>query len=162
MILLVRIREARKEKALTMKELAQKVGVVEIAISMYETGKREPDYSTLVKIADVLNVSTDFLLCRSNTFLNNDSPIATESTSFDSSLVSQLCTAYNLSDKARAMIETIIAMPPNECEIIAELAQRYASLLNRKVPEDENEPFRRAADQLTNDKKNDGITKARA
>ena len=60
------------------------------------------------------------------------------------------------------MIEMIIAMPPNECEIIAELAQRYTSLLNRKAPEDENEPFRRAADQLTNDKKSDGITKARA
>lgn len=159
---MVRIRDARKEKALTMKELAQKVGVVESTISMYENGKREPDYSTLVKIADVLNVSTDFLLCRSNTFLNNDSPIATESTPFDSSLVSQLCTAYNLNDKARAMIEMIIAMPPNECEIIAELAQRYASLLNRKEPEDENEPFRRAADQLTNDKKNDSITKAHA
>ena len=159
---MVRIREARKEKALTMKELAQKVGVVESAISMYENGKREPDYSTLVKIADVLNVSTDFLLCRSNTSLNNDSPIATESTSFDSSLVSQLCTTYNLSDKARTMIETIIAMPPNKCEIIAEFAQQYTALLDRNTPEDENKSFRRAADQLASDKENDGITKARA
>ena len=159
---MVRIREARKEKALTMKELAQKVGVVESAISMYENGKREPDYSTLVKIADVLNVSTDFLLCRSNTSLNNDSPIATESTSFDSSLVSQLCTTYNLSDKARTMIETIIAMPPNKCEIIAEFAQQCTALLDRNTPEDENKSFRRAADQLASDKENDGITKARA
>ena len=152
----------RLAHGLTQEAVSGVVGIAVSTYSMYENGKRAPDYSTLVKIADVLNVSTDFLLCRSNTSLNNDSPIATESTSFDSSLVSQLCTTYNLSDKARAMIEMIIAMPPNECEIIAELAQRYASLLNRKVPEDENEPFRRAADQLASDKENDGITKARA
>ena len=60
-----RIREARKAKSLIMKELAQKIGVTESTISMYETGKREPDLETLVRIADVLDVSTDYLLGRS-------------------------------------------------------------------------------------------------
>lgn len=60
-----RIREARKAKSLIMKELAQKIGVTESTISMYETGKREPDLKTLVRIADVLDVSTDYLLGRS-------------------------------------------------------------------------------------------------
>lgn len=61
-----RIRESRKAKSLTMKELAQKIGVVESTVSMYETGKREPDYATLGKIADALNVTIDYLLGRSS------------------------------------------------------------------------------------------------
>ena len=158
MIPLVRIREARKKKALTMKELAQKVGVVESAISMYETGKREPDYSTLVKIADVLDVSTDFLLCRTNSFLNGDSSAVVEPAKLDSSLVSQLCAAYNLNDTARAMIETIISMSPAEREVVAGLARRFSSALNH----DDDELLNRSVEQLDREKEAESKTKARA
>lgn len=157
---MVRIREARKKKALTMKELAQKVGVVESAISMYETGKREPDYSTLVKIADVLDVSTDFLLCRTNSFLNGDFSAVVEPAKLDSSLVSQLCAAYNLNDTARAMIETIISMPPAECEIVAGFARRFSSALDHE--HDDNELLNRSAEQLDREKEAESKTKARA
>lgn len=58
-----KIREARKAKSLTMKALGQIIGVAESTVSMYETGKREPDNETLIKIANVLDVSTDYLLC---------------------------------------------------------------------------------------------------
>ena len=151
---MVRIREARKKKALTMKELAQKVGVVESAISMYETGKREPDYSTLVKI----DVSTDFLLCRTNSFLNGDSSAVVEPAKLDSSLVSQLCAAYNLNDTARAMIETIISMPPAECEIVAGFARRFSSALDH----DDDELLNRSAEHLDREKEAESKTKARA
>lgn len=57
-----RIREIRKKCGLTMKELGERVGVSESAISQYETGKRQPDYETLLKIADYFNVSVDYLL----------------------------------------------------------------------------------------------------
>lgn len=59
-----RLKELRKLKNLTMKELGQIVNVAESTISLYENGKREPDYETLKKLADVLNVSTDYLLGR--------------------------------------------------------------------------------------------------
>ncbi len=45
-----------------MKELGKKIGVSESAISQYETRKRQPDNETLIKIADVLGVSSDYLL----------------------------------------------------------------------------------------------------
>ena len=60
------IRSARKAKGLTMKELGQLIGVSESAISMYETFKREPDNATLVKIANILGVSVDYLLCQTD------------------------------------------------------------------------------------------------
>lgn len=58
----LRIREIRKKCGLTMKELGDRVGVSESAISQYETGKRQPDYETLLKIADYFGVSVDYLL----------------------------------------------------------------------------------------------------
>ena len=36
------------------------------AISRYETGVREADYSTLIKIADYFDVSIDYLLERTD------------------------------------------------------------------------------------------------
>lgn len=56
------IREMRKAKHLTMKELGNMVGVSESAISMYENGKRQPDFETLLKIAEALGTDADTLL----------------------------------------------------------------------------------------------------
>ena len=56
------LRTARKAKGLTMKELGEKVGVSESAISQYETGKREADFATLLKIGEVLDCSIDYLI----------------------------------------------------------------------------------------------------
>lgn len=58
------IRRLRKEFGMTMKELGQKLGVSESTISLYETGKRQPDNSTILAIADLFNVTTDYLLGR--------------------------------------------------------------------------------------------------
>lgn len=59
-----RIREARKRRGLTMKKLGELVGASEASISQYETGKHEPDNETIVKIADALCVTVDYLLGR--------------------------------------------------------------------------------------------------
>ncbi len=56
------LRTARKQRGMTMKELGEMVGVSESAISQYETGKREADFETLLKIGEVLDCSIDYLL----------------------------------------------------------------------------------------------------
>lgn len=84
-----RIREARKAKSLTMKELGQLIGVSESAISMYETFKREPDNATLVNIASALDVSVDFLLCLSEQSEIKKQPPA-QGEELDNSLISLL------------------------------------------------------------------------
>ena len=72
-----------------MKELGRIIGVSESAISMYETFKREPDNATLVKIADILDVSVDYLLGKSETIETQKQPPAI-SEELDDSLVSLL------------------------------------------------------------------------
>ena len=59
-----RLKELRKSKQLTMKDLGQIINVAESTISLYENGKREPDYQTLSKMADFFEVSIDYLLGR--------------------------------------------------------------------------------------------------
>lgn len=56
------LRQLRKEKGLSMKELGAVIGVAESTISQYETGKREPDFETLLKLREYFDVSVDFLL----------------------------------------------------------------------------------------------------
>jgi len=54
----------RKSKNLTQKQISEIIGIGERAYQYYEAGSREPNMETLIKIADVLDVSTDFLLGR--------------------------------------------------------------------------------------------------
>ena len=56
------MRSIRKSKGMTMKELGELVGVAEVTVSFYETGKREPSLDVLCKIADALDVSLDMLV----------------------------------------------------------------------------------------------------
>lgn len=53
-----KIRRARKDASMTQKELADALGVSESFVSQYETGKREPKYQTLCKIAEALGMSS--------------------------------------------------------------------------------------------------------
>ena len=63
----VRLKEQRKLKGYTLKKLGEKVGLAESTMSLYEAGKREPDLTTVNALADVLEVSTDYLLGRTDT-----------------------------------------------------------------------------------------------
>lgn len=49
------LREVRKSKGLTQAELAEKIGVTQAAIAKYESGEREPSFSTIAKIEEILN-----------------------------------------------------------------------------------------------------------
>ena len=51
----------RKQAGLTQKELAEKMGVDQSAVSFWETGKRFPRGAKLLRLAEVLNCSIDEL-----------------------------------------------------------------------------------------------------
>ncbi len=61
-----RIKELRKVKGLSQKELANLIGVSVSAIGMYEQLRRQPDNKTLLKLAKVFDVSIDYLIMASN------------------------------------------------------------------------------------------------
>ncbi len=61
-----RLKYIRKTKGLTQRELANAIGLDQSAISHFERDKKKPDMDTLKTIADMLNISIDFLLTRTN------------------------------------------------------------------------------------------------
>ena len=60
----VRLKELRLKKRLTQTELGEKVGVKQSTFTNWENGKREPSFENLVKLADLLEVSVDWLFGR--------------------------------------------------------------------------------------------------
>ncbi len=62
----VTLTELRKEKRLTQKEAAAKLGISQALLSHYEKGIRECSREFLVKAADFYGVSCDYLLGRTN------------------------------------------------------------------------------------------------
>lgn len=71
-MLAVRLKQLRARKKRTQGEVAKVLGVTRPAYTAYETGKRNPDYETLQKIADYFEVSTDYLLGREPHQQNED------------------------------------------------------------------------------------------
>jgi transcriptional regulator with XRE-family HTH domain len=61
-----RLRALREEQGLYQKDLAEKLGLSQKTISNYENNERFPDQKTLRRIADLFNVSIDFLLDRTD------------------------------------------------------------------------------------------------
>lgn len=58
------LRKLRKEKKLTQRQLADMLYVDCSAVTKWETGKANPDFEKQQKLADIFNVSIDYLLGR--------------------------------------------------------------------------------------------------
>lgn len=56
------IRRLRMRNNLSSKELSKILNISESSVSLYESGKRKPSLSLIIKIADYFSVSTDYLL----------------------------------------------------------------------------------------------------
>lgn len=60
------LKELRKSKNLTQKQLAVDIGASERGIQQYELGERKPTYDMLIALADYFDVSLDYLVGRSD------------------------------------------------------------------------------------------------
>lgn len=56
------LKNLRISEGLSQRALGKRLGVCNQTVSFWESGSREPDLDTLVKIAEIVNVSVDFLL----------------------------------------------------------------------------------------------------
>ena len=62
----MRLKELRKKNNISQLKLAMDLQLNQNAISRYETGAREADYATLIRIADYFDISIDYLLERTD------------------------------------------------------------------------------------------------
>ena len=61
-----RLKYLREQQNLTQKQVAESVGMAQMAYQRYEYGTREPAYKNLIALADYFDVSLDYLVGRSN------------------------------------------------------------------------------------------------
>ncbi len=61
-----RIKLLRTEKEVTQKELADFLGLTPKMISFYEKGERFPPHDIISKLSDYFNVTTEYLLCKTD------------------------------------------------------------------------------------------------
>lgn len=61
-----RLRRARDERGLNQADLAKRANMQVSAISHFETGTRKPSFDNLRRLADALDVTTDYLLGRAD------------------------------------------------------------------------------------------------
>jgi len=62
-----RLKSARTLRGITQAELAVKAGLPAASVSHFESGPRKPSFDNLKALASALDVTTDYLLGRSDT-----------------------------------------------------------------------------------------------
>ena len=89
----LRIQNCRKQKGFTQESLAEKMNVSIQMISNLERGNKAIRIDNLVKLSEILNISTDFILTGKETMQD---------------ISSQADSLARLNDKDRKMIEMLI------------------------------------------------------
>lgn len=68
---MINLKSIRQKRKITQAIMASDLGIFQESISSYEKGKSYPSIDTLIKMADYLNTSVDYLLGRTD----NDAPL---------------------------------------------------------------------------------------
>ena len=94
------LRKLRDRHDMTQEALGKLLNVTQSTIAYYESGKKQPTLETLIIIANYFEVSTDFLLNRTNVVST-----ASEISKSDSELLNKI---NKLSNENRKEIESYI------------------------------------------------------
>ena len=66
MIMENNLKKLRKEKGYSQIAVQMKTGIEQALISKYERGERVPPTESLIRLAELYNVSIDYILCRTD------------------------------------------------------------------------------------------------
>lgn len=91
-----RLKKIMKDEHITQSDLAKKIGVTRQSISTYLNGGRNPDIIVLKRLADVLSVSSDYLIGLSDFEINDGDMQA-------------FCKGTGLSEKAAIILDTLLS-----------------------------------------------------
>jgi len=90
------LKELRKQRKLTKKEVAESIGITERAYSTYEYGERDVSTETLSKLADFYNVTTDYLLGRETG---------------EPETIDQLAAEFNMNALEKKILDNYLSLP---------------------------------------------------
>lgn len=108
-----RLKTLRKERGITQQQLADGVGISKGGLSYYENAGRTPDISILERFADYFEVTTDYLLGRTN--------VQTQKAKLQA-----VCNYTGLSDKAVNLLSDLKESSPAQLRVINFLLEQAA------------------------------------
>ena len=106
-----KVRQLRKRKKITQEQLAELIGTHESHIGRYEKDISSPTAPIIRNIAEVLNVSADYLLFDEREEQSMSIKIS------DTELLHQFWEVDKMDEDKRALIKRIISMAINEDKI---------------------------------------------
>ncbi|MCR5566176.1 MAG: helix-turn-helix domain-containing protein [Clostridiales bacterium] len=104
----LRIKTMRLSRNMTQADLAKAINQSQSSITMYETGRREPDFETLETLADVFNVPLVSLM------IDPDSELSEEEKKWDEYVKNQYEQPAN--DDVRLLIRGLNKLSPEQLE----------------------------------------------
>ena len=103
------LKAARKKSGMTQQEVADAIGVVQSAYKNYEQGNREPKGDTIVMLANLFHVTTDYLLGR-----DTGEPDA----------IDQLAAEFNMTALERKILDNYLALPESMRDDLMEFLEK--------------------------------------
>ena len=104
-----KLKALRTAKKISQKEFGKRFGLAESTIGMYERDERRPDFELLNKFADFFDVSTDYLLGRTDTIALTPQEVNTHLSHKQQEVLNFLLERENLffEDKPEDIIEAL-------------------------------------------------------
>lgn len=97
------IAEKRKEQQMTQRQLAEKLGITDRAVSKWETGKSLPDASIMLQLCELLKITVNDLLSGEVVSMNNYNQVTEQN-------LIEMVRQKELADKRLLAMEYVIAI----------------------------------------------------
>ena len=96
----MQLKQLRTSKKMLQKDVAALLGIDRTTYVKYESGASEPNYETLLKLAEIFGVSTDYILGR-----DEKKPAPISESELDAELIERLC---NLTPEEKAKVDAFV------------------------------------------------------
>lgn len=96
----MQLKQLRTSKKMLQKDVAALLGIDRTTYAKYESGASEPNYETLLKLAEIFGVSTDYILGR-----DEKKPAPISESELDAELIERLC---NLTPEEKAKVDAFV------------------------------------------------------
>lgn len=96
----LKLKELRENLGLSQRSLAVKLGVSQSTVGMWESNQREPNFKTIEELANFFDVTTDYLLGRTD----NKKPVVDDDIGYDDFTYAMHNESKELTDEDKEML----------------------------------------------------------
>lgn len=128
------LKKAREHAHYTQIQAAEKLGISDGTYKNYEQGKREPNNDILINIANLFNVTTDYLLGRDQG---------------EPSTIEKLAGEFNMSALEREIIDGYVKLPKDMREDLMEFLHKSVKKVMSESKAEESPPHIEQSEEKT-------------